>query len=146
MKILNALIAGLAGAVVVTIAHELIRKNDPDAPRLDLLGEEALGKVIRATGADVPVKAKLYAPALTADVLSNAFYYGLSTVRAKNPLMAGLFAGASAGLGAIKLPRRLGLDLSHTDGSTHKKGVTMGLYTLGGILTGIIVRRFGNRQ
>jgi hypothetical protein len=140
MRIFYALLGGLAGAAAVTVAHELIRKNYSGAPRLDKLGEEAATKVINATGHAAPDEDDLYVPTLTADIISNAFYYGLATVRAKNPLMAGLTAGAAAGLGAIKLPAKLGLHPEYTAGSTEKKGITVGLYTLGGILAGVIVR------
>ncbi|HLA53170.1 MAG TPA: hypothetical protein VK618_07690 [Flavitalea sp.] len=146
MRILYALLGGLAGAAAVTIAHELIRKNYSGAPRLDKLGEEAAAKLINATGNKAPNEEDLYVPTLTADIISNAFYFGLATVRAKNPLMAGLTAGAAAGIGAIKLPAKLGLDPEYTAGTNEKKGITIGLYTLGGILAGVIVRALKGRE
>ncbi|NII24485.1 hypothetical protein HB364_05315 [Pseudoflavitalea sp. X16] len=39
MKLLTSLAGGLAGAISVTILHELVRKIDPSAPRPGRLGE-----------------------------------------------------------------------------------------------------------
>ena len=49
MKIVDGLIGGLAGAISITIIHEIVRKIYPDAPRLDLLGEQGAVKLMEKT-------------------------------------------------------------------------------------------------
>ena len=45
MKVLASLAGGLAGAITVTVLHEMFRKSDSSAPRLDKLGETATQKL-----------------------------------------------------------------------------------------------------
>ena len=40
------LLAGLTGAIALNILHETVRKTSANAPRIDLLGEEALQKTL----------------------------------------------------------------------------------------------------
>jgi hypothetical protein len=44
MKISTAIAGGFAGATALTIIHQLLRFIHKDAPRMDLLGMEALAK------------------------------------------------------------------------------------------------------
>ena len=57
MKILQALIAGFAGSAALNLLHEIVRRYDPDAPRIDLLGEEALSRSLNSLNISTP-KAK----------------------------------------------------------------------------------------
>lgn len=50
-RITNALIAGMAGATTTTLLHELTRRLSPAAPRIDLLGMQALAHAVRGAGA-----------------------------------------------------------------------------------------------
>ena len=54
MKLLHAFGAGLAGAVVLTVTHQVLQKLVADAPRMDLMGEEALQKIADKTGKKLP--------------------------------------------------------------------------------------------
>ena len=47
MKFIHNLIGGLAGAVALNIIHEVARKLDPDAPQVQLVGEEALSSLLQ---------------------------------------------------------------------------------------------------
>lgn len=140
MKLLDGLIGGLAGALSVTLLHELLRKVYSGAPRLDLLGEEATSKIIRATGHEVPDEKTLYSTALAGDVAANALYYGIAAANAKHPIRTATIMGITAGLGAISLPSKIGLDDQHSAATTEKKLITLGLYTIGGLIAGIVVR------
>ncbi len=48
MKLTTALAGGLAGAVTLNLIHETYRKIDEDAPKIQLIGEEALVKMLKA--------------------------------------------------------------------------------------------------
>lgn len=146
MKLVSSILGGLAGAIAVTLLHELIRKNFDEAPRLDKLGEESAAKLIELSGNSAPPEKQLYKPALTADILSNAFYYGFATSRGKRPIISGLIAGATAGMGAVKLPGKMGLNPDHTAGSPEKKAITIGLYTVGGLLAAVIAKAFSRSR
>jgi hypothetical protein len=45
----KALVAGAAGALTTNVLHELLRRGmRPDTPRVDLLGMQAVAKVLAA--------------------------------------------------------------------------------------------------
>ena len=145
MKIIDGLIGGLAGAIGITLVHELTRKIYPDAPRLDKLGEQAVQKFVNKTTGDAPPQKELYGPALAGDLIANALYYGFAAAGTKHPVKTAGFLGISAGLGAISLPSKMGLNEELTSGTLQKKLITVGLYTLGGIIAGSVVNFMRNR-
>ena len=106
---MSALIAGAAGAVSVTILHELIRKSYSGAPRLDLLGKEAFRKSASALDTEPPSGTDLYLSTMAADLLSNTIYYSGAGYTRRSPVLAGTALGLAAGLGAVTLPDKLGL-------------------------------------
>jgi hypothetical protein len=146
MKIVDGLIGGLAGALGVTIAHELVKKWVPDAPRLDLLGEQGAAKVVESATGERPKQKDMYVPALAADLVANALYYGFAAANTKHPIRTAGVLGVTAGLGAIKLPSKLGLKDEYTSGTLQKKLITVGLYTLGGIIAGLAINFFRERK
>lgn len=145
MKMIDGLIGGLAGAISVTLLHELTRKMFDGAPRLDLLGEQATAKVIRSVKGDAPDEKKLYGPALAGDLAANALYYGFSAANAKHPLRTAAVLGISAGLGAVSVPDKIGLNGEHTAGTIEKKLITVALYTIGGLVTGAVISLMRSR-
>ena len=54
MKVVKDLFGGMLGAVTLNVLHEIYRRIDPLAPRVDLVGEEALTKTVQATGHEAP--------------------------------------------------------------------------------------------
>lgn len=145
MKLLNGIISGLAGAISVTLLHELTRKIYPGAPRLDRLGEQATAKLIKSAGGNAPSEEKLYGPALVSDVAANALYFGIAAANAKHPVRTATIMGITAGLGAINLPSKLGLNKEFSAGTKEQKFITLALYTIGGIITGAVVKMM-NKQ
>lgn len=139
-NIYKSLIAGLAGAIATTMLHELIRKNFISAPRLDLLGEEAFAKTIEAAGVTAPEGDDLYWASLFGDIFANTLYYSMVGLKKQSAVSAGIGLGISAGLGAVQLPGKLGLDDEHTAGSQQKKLMTVGLYAIGGLISGMVMR------
>ena len=55
MKVLEALAGGLAGACVLTIAHESLRRVVPEAPRMDILGMRAIAKLMEKAGQSLQI-------------------------------------------------------------------------------------------
>lgn len=135
MKGAVALTGGLAGAVTLTLAHELVKKYDPKAPRLDLLGMNALSKSLRQIGVTPPERSNLYYLTLAGDLLSNSYYYSL-IIRGKkrNRLIRGLVLGAGAGIGALVLPKKLNLNAKYVKRTTRTALITVGIYVLGGLV------------
>lgn len=146
MKILDGLIGGLAGALSVTLLHELTKKLYKGAPRLDLLGEQATSKLLHRSGAEVPEGNKLYGVAMAGDLIANTLYYGLSAANTKHPIKTAGILGISAGLGAINLPDKAGLNADYAAGTRERKLITFALYTIGGIVTGVVVNMMKNQR
>ena len=47
MSKVKNLIAGAAGAIALNVLHETLKKESNDVPRVDLLGEDAVQKVLK---------------------------------------------------------------------------------------------------
>ncbi len=134
MKTGTALAGGLAGAVTLNLIHELYRKIDKDAPHIHLIGEEALAKGLKAANLSVPRQKELYQLALAGDILSNTFYYSLIGFgKKKHLLRRGLAMGLAAGLGAVFMPQKMGLNDAPASRTTETKILSILWYTLGGI-------------
>ena len=134
MKLLISLAGGLAGAISVTILHELIRKIDPSAPRLDRLGEQATARLMKKAGHQPPEGRSLHTSALVGDIIGNTLYYSLAGTRIKKAMSTGGILGLGAGIGALKLPAKLGLNGSHTNLTNKRRWMTIGLYVAGGLI------------
>jgi len=101
MKVLKAILAGFAGAAALNILHETFRRFDSDAPRVDLIGEEALTRSLNSLNLETPTGNNLYAATLIGDIVSNGIYYSaIGMGGKKNIYLKGAFAGLTAGLGA----------------------------------------------
>ena len=135
---LKALASGLIGAVVLNLVHETARQYSAQAPRVDLLGQQAIAETYEYFGAEPPAKNQLYGMALTGDLVSNAVYYSLvARGGAKNAILTGAALGAAAGAGAVYLPDKVGLRSRYTAKTAERAAMTIGYYTLGGVAAGI---------
>ncbi len=141
---IRALINGLAGACTLTVAHELVRKTKPNAPRLDILGMRSVAKLMTVCGFEPPAGAKLKRYAFVGDIISNTVFF--SGVGAKPGLAAwlkGINLGLFAGLGAITVPQNVGLGRDSdllTRRTTATALTTVGLYVLGGIAAAAVAQ------
>jgi hypothetical protein len=143
MSKIKNLISGLAGAIALNALHESLKKTNPDMPRVDLLGEDALQKTIRYFGGNVSDKETLYKSTLAGDIVGNALYYsliGAGDQRYLWPKVAVM--GLSAGIGAITLPEPMGLDADPVARNTKVKVLTVGYYLLGAVVTGLALTLF----
>jgi hypothetical protein len=136
----NALLAGALGAATTNLLHETVRRIYPNAPRVDLLGMQALSKLV-ATQTEPPKGRALYAATLAGDLLSNSAYFSLIGLGPRShALKIGFAVGTLAGLGAVALPKPLGLSESTTSRTPATAVLTLAMYTLGGLATGFALR------
>jgi hypothetical protein len=142
-----ALTGGIAGASVLTTIHEIVRKTLPLAPRMDLLGMMALSKILSSFGKMPPSRRKLFFITMAGDIASNAFFYALSGVgKKKYTLGKGLFLGLSAGIGAVLLPKPLGLDPAYSRRTTQTALMTIAWYTIGGLVSALVMKAIDSKR
>lgn len=139
--IAQSLGSGLAGAVALNILHETVRQFVPEAPRADVLGMRSIKKGYEKAGEAPPTGNRLYAQAMLGDVISNALYYSLTGLGAKQPLLTGAALGALAGVGAVTLPGPMGLGEAPTKRTNATIAMTIGWYLFGGIVAGAVLKR-----
>ena len=140
MSKVKNLIAGAAGAIALNVLHETLKKESDDVPRVDLLGEDAVQKVLKYFGSSVPDKASLYKTTLAGDLISNTLYYSLIGAGNQKYLWPkAVFLGLTAGIGAVKLPEPMGLDPEPVTKTDQVKVLTVGYYIFGAIVTGLVI-------
>ena len=147
MKLLNNFIGGLTGAIVLNLIHESVRRFDPLAPRVDLVGEEALSKTILAAGGEPPTGDKLYAATLVSDIVSNAMYFSMiGAGNDKNIIWRGAGYSLAAGLGAVKLTEPMGLDDTPVNKTRKTQALTIAWYLIGGLVTAATIKAIRKRS
>ena len=147
MSTMRNLLGGLVGAVTLNVLHEVYRRIDPLAPRLDLVGKEAVTRTVEGTGHSAPRGKKLYLATLVGDILSNSIYYAvIGQSRYKNLLLRGAALGLAAGVGALKLTEPLGLDDTPISKSTRTKVLTVAWYLAGGLVTALVLKKLRDKE
>lgn len=131
-----SIVSGLAGSLALTILHESLRKNVDLAPRMDLMGEEGMSKILSAAGVPVPEEPQLFNLTMGSDIVGNAGYYALVATTPKHPIVAGTVLGLAAGVGALTLPDKLGLNKEHSNATPKTQMLTMAIYLFGGLVAG----------
>lgn len=135
------LLGGLAGATVLTLTHQLLTRVNKDAPRLDLMGEDAVAKTAESIGVEAPSGESLTGLAVAGDLGMNSIYYRMiGNGDDKNLLLRGVGYGLMAGVGALSLPAPMGIDDTPVNRTTKTKLMTVGLYMLGGIVTALALK------
>jgi hypothetical protein len=146
MKLTSAVGGGIAGAVVLTVVHETVRRLDKDAPRMDLLGMEALEKTLRSVEAAVPREKNLFKLTMLGDIISNSLYYTFAGIGGKKQaILRGSLLGLAAGAGAVYLPKHMSLHDAPSNRTLQTKLMTIALYTLGGLVAGTTGKIVENR-
>ncbi|NTE05622.1 hypothetical protein G6M26_20505 [Agrobacterium tumefaciens] len=141
-KVTN-LIAGFAGAVALNILHESLKNKSSNVPRVDRLGEEALGHALDFFGIGGKRGEALYAPTLAGDLISNTIYYSLiGNGNVKNVFSRGIVSGLAAGLGAVTLPKPMGLNPAPVAKNNQVKVLTVAYYLVGALVTATVVKAF----
>jgi hypothetical protein len=114
---------------------------------MDVLGKRAMNRVIEARGQERLREDQLEMPSLVLDLVANGFYYSLACVggRGRAPTV-GTVLGLCAGLGALVLPKRIGLgDPPHADDITNQM-MTVAWYTSAGLLAGATAHALMSRE
>lgn len=127
---------GLAGALALTTVHETVRQFLPEAPRVDLVGVRAVRELLHKTNLPIPGLSTQRQLALGGDLVSNATYYSM----AGTSYTRGLLLGIAAGVGGVLLPGPMGLGNAPTSRSTTTQLLTVGYYTLGGLVATAVTR------
>jgi hypothetical protein len=141
MKIINNLIDGLAGAAALNILHQAVKTFDHDAPRVDLVGEEALTTSMESFNLTPPTGNSLFVDALIGGILSNGIYYSMIGFgKKKNLLLRGAAIGLAAGIGALTLTKPLGLNDAPLNRTDKTKLLTVAWYTFGGVVTAFTIK------
>jgi hypothetical protein len=135
-----SLISGLAGSLALTFLHETLRKHVDLAPRMDLMGEEGVAKILSAAGVPVPSEPQLFNLTMGGDIVGNAGYYALVATIPKHPLASGAVLGLAAGIGALTLPDKLGLNKEYSNATRTTQVLTMAIYFFGGIVAGAVYK------
>ena len=155
MKLASAIESGLTGASTLSLLQEALHKIDPKSPRPLLYKSGILDKLKNGKKKDAT---KLYIQ-LAGELLSNAAFYGLTGLgKKKNAVLRGGILGAAAGLGSVFLTHdKEGTEITKLDGTPQlksgkrqttlkDKALTVGLYTAGGILAGLAVKKLNGKK
>ena len=127
-------LSGFAGAVTVTVLNETARRVLPHAPRMEVIGERALSKAMRAVNLAPPEGRALYRWTLAGDLLSNTLYYSMvGSGSSPRRWRRGTALGLAAGLGAVVLPRPLGLGRQPGARAPRTPVLTASWYLAGGL-------------
>lgn len=137
MKVTSTL-GGLAGAAALTLMNEGVKKVSANAPRLDLLGQNAVAKFMK--GNDMISKTAQQFFPLAGDLITNSLFYGMARgTNAKNTMIRGALLGLGAGIGAVVLPGQMGLPERHTSKTKQTKLMTVAWYLLGGLVAAAVI-------
>jgi hypothetical protein len=142
---ISTTIGGLAGATALTLINESVSKIDRGAPRLDLLGMNAVAKVVKPS---LPILNTRFFPlALGGDLISNSLYFSLAKGTTKqNTYLRGALLGLGAGVGAITIPQRLGINNAPVTATTKTKILTVAWYVLGGLVAAATINLLEHRS
>lgn len=132
---LKSTIGGLAGACTLTLLNESVKKLDKDAPRMDLLGMNAVARLMKGNNVLTQTANKIFPVAIAGDLVSNSLYYSMADSETEQKtLIRGALLGLAAGVGAVALPRTLGLNEDATTRTLKTKILTIAWYTIGGVV------------
>lgn len=137
----TSLVSGLAGALVLTAVHEVARRQLSDAPRMDVLGMRALRRYVPGLEHERPRSSRLHRLALAGDIVANAAYYAaVPGATAARTWTRAATLGLAAGVGALALPRRLGLGDPPNAGTPANRVMTVAWYLAGALASAAMAR------
>ena len=142
----SSLNSGLIGSFALTALHQLLKNTISKAPRMDKLGMEALEKSLGYAGVGVPSKKKLYYSTLAGDIAGNAGYYSLVGLNPRHSILTGAALGLMAGIAALALPEKMGLDKKQSNATRETQLLTLGLYVAAGLIAGGVYKIFRGRK
>ncbi len=141
----NQIIAGVGGAVLLNLLHESLKNAHYVMPRIDLVGSEALLKSLGAVGITIDDSKKLYYATLAGDLVSNGAYYSLIFSKKKKLWTRAVTLGLAAGVGAVVLPKPLGLNDEPVTKTNTTKALTISYYVFGALASVAIYKVLKNK-
>jgi len=141
---MGALAAGAAGGATITALNEGARRVWSRAPRIQRLGQRAVGRLARQAGRR-PGKRERFALALAGELVSDGAYFALAGLARRRSLAAGAALGLAAGLGALVLPGPLGLGTRPTRRTRETAWATVAWYVAAGMAAGAAARAVAGR-
>lgn len=128
-------IGGFAGACALTLLNQTAKKIDKDAPRMDLLGMNAVARLMKGNDLISQTAGKIFPIAIAGDLVTNSLYFGMADSDDGNKtLIRGTLLGLGAGVGAVVLPKTLGLNEEATSRTLKTKVLTVTWYVIGGLV------------
>ena len=124
----------MAGAAALTAVHQAARMVTDTAPRMDVVGMRAIARGRdAATGGNTMAEANqenpaLHNMALAGDLVFNSAYYSMATTWTR-----GAALGILAGIGALVLPKKLGLGDPPSSELLSNQVMTVAWYLVGGL-------------
>ena len=101
---------------------------------MDVLGERAIARTVRAAGGTLPLQPTLHRWALAGDLVANSLYYSVVACgRDAHLWTRGVALGLAAGAGALVLPRRIGLGDAPKSDHVPNQLMTVAWYLIGGL-------------
>ncbi|MGK7392644.1 MAG: hypothetical protein ACNS60_19980 [Candidatus Cyclobacteriaceae bacterium M2_1C_046] len=143
MDFIKLIATGLAGSTALTGLHQALLGMD-EAPRVDLLGKEALEKVA-GNGKSGISQSTFYWGSIAGDILSNSAFYSI-IAKAKNPIFTGALVGGVIGAFTLISPNLFGLNKDFVRSSEKKKYITLGYYIFGGIAAGFMAKMMKGKR
>lgn len=130
------IVGGFAGALTLTVTHEVLRHNFDEAPRLDIIGARAVKRALRAAHLPTPSGQALLESTLAADLVVNSAAFALAG-SGKHACLKGAVLGLALGIGSVTLPEPLGLGKPPV-ATPKSKSLSIALYTLAGLVAGAV--------
>lgn len=153
MKLANVIEGGVAGATTLTLLQEALHSIDTKSPR-PFFHKSGVMKKLKKSSGKPQQQSKLFIT-LAGELLANAAYFGLGGLgKKKNAVLTGGLLGTAAGLGVAFLA---GAETNHTtenangrlpepDADLKKKLLTVALFTAGGVVAGIAMKRLNKKS
>ena len=114
---------------------------------MDLLGMNAVARLMKGNSLLALTAGKLFPVALAGDLVSNSLYYSMAdSGDRKKTLIRGGLLGLGAGLGAVVLPRTLGLNEDATTRTLKTKVLTVTWYVLGGLVAAAAINLMDKKK
>jgi hypothetical protein len=139
--------SGFLGALAVTAANQVGKRVMPGAPRLDVLGMRLTSQAMRKAQLKPLQGLSLYAVSFIGELISNSLFYALVGLgSARSAWLRGALLGLSAGLGAVALPKPLGIGKSPTARTRRMRIATVAWYMLGGLIAALMYQKLENKR
>jgi hypothetical protein len=141
----KSLTSGAAGAVALTLLHELARRRIPYAPRMDVVAMRGLVRMLPAVRERRLRSRDLHRVALIGDLVSNSLYYAAVAARTPKATWTRAAAlGVAAGAGALLLPQPMGLGAPPNSHIRRNQAMTMAWYVAGAFIAAAVATAMPN--